>query len=153
MVDKRKLKVWTGSEGSSHPETEPVPLPAKAEVLYTGPNGDGTRKMCGNCGFWALNEECQIHDPLLGVEMHDVCGYHIHGKPAETAPINPMTVSPEESGFVSTAHGVSCDLCRWYTENSPVLGSCGALRDDTDPALPALVDALGACARWEPKEF
>lgn len=130
-----------------------APLPPLSGVVYTDPNQDGTRKLCGNCAMYATEaRQCYIHDVALAGSIGPtfVCGYHTYApEPLRRFTlIIPLTpVRPDLSGLVDTEAGASCDLCLYYAGDR-VEGVCVAVAELD--GTPARVAALGCCARWTP---
>lgn len=125
-----------------------VPMPSLAEVLYSDPNPDGSRKNCKNCVMMASQtNECYIFDPEFKVKPDWVCGYHVYGEQMREfryrLPIHPAI--PEKSGYVEAKEGSSCDLCKYYDKIDQDSGKCAAVYESGKPAT---VAALGCCTRW-----
>jgi hypothetical protein len=80
-----------------------------------------------------------------------VCGYHVFGTPLDRwyqiKGIKP--VQPSQSGLEIVPGGTSCRNCKAYESNGKGKGLCHLVYDEGKPAN---VEALGCCARWEPKE-
>jgi len=144
----RRLRIWTGRPVE---DTEPVPLPSPGDVLYAGPNPDGSRKKCGNCFLWRTDESCSVHRPEIMVPGNAVCGYHVFGQPQDF-PFAEAMLTPAETGLVQTLDGTSCDLCKYYQPVSRTLGSCRAVQDPGS-GTSAVVRALGCCSRWSGLEL
>lgn len=131
-----------------------VPYPRPDQVLYAGPNPDGSRKMCGNCAMFINAGACTI----VGgpIDPGQVCGYHVFGamrmempdaKPDDAA----TKMAPAVAGLIDTPLGLgtSCDGCRFFDrDRDPAVGLCAAV-GAPDGMPPVVVDALGCCARWE----
>lgn len=145
------LKVFMeGDEDDSAPQSD-APLPRLSGVLYERPNPDGTRKLCANCTHWLRDQTCNIHGPEIMVPPDAVCGYHVYGTPRDVRDEQPkQPVEPELSGLKQVRAGVSCDVCRYYEPGDATHGVCLAVIDDD--RAPAIVEALGSCARWEERE-
>jgi hypothetical protein len=128
--------------------------PTPVEVLYLPPNPDGSRKLCKNCYIWVKNtERCVIHASDKKIAAGAVCSYHVYGKPitSETAKgfKNVEPVDPSLSGLMTVDGGTSCDVCKFYIEESDDTGTCKAVADPKDQEKDAGVDALGCCSRWD----
>lgn len=169
MTSKRKLKVW-----ASGGEDRPAHRPSPSQVLYTGPNPDGTRKTCQRCCHWmASDNQCWLMDGDVVVPAEAICNYFIYGRPnpggngEQTRRPDMVPVVPEMAGFDHVAGGTSCDRCRHFTPSggasvarvargakqalgglyaSP--GQCSAV-EDPDTQADFAVDALGRCAHWQ----
>jgi len=144
MIDPRKLHVLVSGRPA---EVSPIaPLPTPEGCVYTPPNADGSRKICGNCTLWAqVDLRCLLHGPLQ-VDQDMVCGYHVYGEPQEHQDAITLTMQPlttAQSGLGPVSGGVSCDTCRYFDH-----GKCIAIADPTTGRAPANVEALGCCARW-----
>lgn len=135
-----------------------IPYPTAAQVLYAGPNPDGTRKSCGNCWKFVVAGRCL--DVSGEINIGQVCGLHVFGK-AQTSELQAFTLVgdngtpvakmlPAEAGLIDTpgGEGTSCDLCRFYTPDNEDSGLCEAV-GGADGLPPVIVDARGCCARWE----
>lgn len=136
------------------PAPPPAPLPTPSEVLYLGPNSDGTRKACSNCYAYAPGQRrCYIHQPTLDVDPAAVCGYHVFTRktvenfsPEFRLPMDYVT--PAQSGLVRVPGGTSCDLCSFYEPTGLETGLCHGVADVRGSNEPAQVHPLGCCARW-----
>lgn len=146
------------SERSSAPLDTPaaiVPRPEPADVLYTPPNPDGSRKACLNCALYAAAaRECFIHAENLKIAPTKVCGYHVFApQPVQTFPkrLPILPVTPDLSGLESMPGGASCDLCVWYVPVGMDDGECLAVATSGMPELNAAVQPKGCCARMRPR--
>jgi hypothetical protein len=146
---RRRLEAWTGRADAP----EPVRL-GLVQVLYSGPNRDGSRKACRNCVLWLpTGEECAIHDAGVTVTDDSVCGYHVFGDPAGDTlrRSNLQPVDERLSGLEQVPGGSSCDGCRHFVPGpGGRQGVCSATWDD-GAETHAVVHALGCCAAWEIK--
>ena len=136
------------------PSPQCPPLPFPWGVLYSGPNPDGTRKMCLNCMMYAANDRtCNIHAPNVEVAPMAICGYHVYGYPMEERMEHPgiVYVDPALSGLEVIPGGTSCDICIYYAPTSREKGLCHAVAKEKDGLPPQPVEALGCCSRWEPR--
>lgn len=149
MAEKRHLRVFL------NPDMEPageVPAPTPNQVLYAAPNRDRKPKSCESCGFWLASEEqCLIHTEDTIVTPGMVCGYHIEGKPLPALPKEPVLqlqqLEPYQTGLRNVP--ASCVTCRFFEPRGKDQGSCRALVDPEIGESSAIVEALGACTRWE----
>lgn len=151
MNPKRHLFVFANP---NQPVNGDLPRPTLAEVLYSPPNPNGTRKACMNCVLWfASDENCLIHDMDVVAPADAICGYHVFGSPMPGAYVQHpgmMPVTPELSGLIQVTGGTSCDRCHWYRKRSGTEGTCVAVRElDGESDTDALVSGLGCCTRWE----
>lgn len=161
MIDRKRLLAFTNPEryAASEPPLIPVapqqkPSAGRPEswgVLYAEPNADGRRKACSNCAFWATSQQCSIHKETVYISAQAVCGYHVTGTPSDVRAEIPglEPVEPQFSGLVTVPGGTSCDRCKWYDPELDVddRGFCRAV--NTPEGMPAPVQSLGCCARWE----
>jgi hypothetical protein len=155
------LAAWTGL-----PQNPDRPRLTLADVLYSPPNPDMTRKRCGNCVLWLgargdgetpVREECFIHAADVMVVENMVCGYHVYGIPmGGDVPLRESMapVTPEFSGLSQPEDGASCELCaHWRATMGARAGTCAvAFEDDTDgdgDPIPATVQPNGCCAAWQ----
>lgn len=144
-MEGRSLKVWLGHSD----EEGPVQLPTAAEVLYSEPNPNSSRKQCKNCFlFMPGMKQCVIHDSDVPIAEDMICGYHVYGQPSvvELSRENMEPVKPEFSGLERVKRGASCDTCDHYSARGQQSGVCRAVRDDAGEK--AQVEALGCCTRW-----
>lgn len=150
-MDVKKLAILV--EGKTGLAVGPVPLPRPSDVLYCGPNRDGTRKQCANCGLWAeMDERCLLMGTEIEVRGTMVCGYHANGTPVLYATTlgGQVMVEPTTAGLIEGPEGgTSCDRCRYYDPRTDQGGFCRAVNVD---GRPAPVQALGCCARWVQRE-
>ena len=128
-------------------------LPRPAQVLYSQPNPDGSRKSCANCALWGGGNggHCAIHAPSFLARAMGGCGYHVPGKPMAMRVQLPGLVpcDPKLSGYLEVEGGTSCDVCRFYQAGTGATGHCRAVVNQSGHA--STVWALGCCARWESK--
>lgn len=127
--------------------------PEPWEVLYTGPNPDGTRKKCKNCVMFATKaKECYLFSPSKTIEPDMICGYHVYGEPMEEFTNRlPMEYLDEEtSGLETVKSGTSCDNCQAYKKHDADdgKGECSAVHVGGKPAT---VEGRGCCTRWTAK--
>lgn len=120
--------------------------PSPAEVVYAGPNLDGSRKRCENCFAWVKGKNrCIYFKNDISVKKDDICNLHVYGRPRTEwtdKGIDPL--DPDSVGFVkSVGDGTSCDTCKAYD-----YGYCKMVEVDGKSAK---VDKLGCCARWTRK--
>jgi len=147
-VAKRLLPVWPGDSDDGSALGVSAPPPTLSQVLYTPPNPDLSRKMCGNCSGWVRNKSCKIHAPDVVVPADGICGYHMFGTPHTdrgSEHPNLQYADPEMSGLEQVPGGVSCDRCRFYTMVGGDFGTCAAVVAD---GARASVAARGCCTRW-----
>jgi len=154
MGDPKRLQVWLGRSGSVGSAPRPSgELPTLAQAGYSPPNPDRTRQMCRNCYLWlSAHVECSIHDPSLLVPNDANCRFHVFGAPQDKLPDEARLlrqsltfVNPEYSGLQQVADGPSCDRCEHFSPQGATGGTCRKTRDETDPTLSAVVEALGKC--------
>lgn len=158
---KRHLTVW--AQGINPPEV--VPRLTLADLLYSPPNPDMTRKRCGNCALWLgargdggeiVKEECFIHASDVVVVEDMVCGYHVYGVPMGAEVVPPreamQPVTPELSGLCQPLDGSSCEVCRYFSPSMQRSGTCAvAFEEDLDhegDPIHAVVQVNGCCAAW-----
>jgi len=147
-VGKRALDIWRGGDPPPPKKTLIADAPEPWGVLYAQPNPDGSRKNCKNCFSYVLTRSCKVHAPELVIPPDGICGYHIFGTPhRERGKEYPglQYLDPTMSGLEQVPGGTSCDRCRYYEEMSPQDGLCMAVQTN---GAPAVVQALGCCARW-----
>lgn len=153
MIDRGKLGALAQVRGMPAPplREERIPYPRADQVLYAGPNPDGSRKACGNCWKFVTNGACC--EVLGEIEPTQVCSLHVFGKAQVMLPIGvPTRLSAAEAGLIDTpaGEGTCCALCRFYEAdiNGSEVGMCRAL-GAIDGLPPIVVEPLGCCARWE----
>jgi len=149
----RHLLVLAGQGDKQDDENKPrAPLPEAWGVLYAPANPDASRKACENCAMFQPPRICAIHSADVEVGLDFVCGYHVYGQP-NSMPMGLALgagVEPEYSGLVLVTGGTSCDICKYYEPLSPKRGVCSAVV--TPEGVPAPVEALGCCSRWESRD-
>lgn len=129
----------------------PAQAPLPNEVVYTHPNPDSSKKNCSNCMFFTETEQCIIHRPEIHVSAEMICSYHIYGKPLRKHIDRGQDfMDPDISGLAIVPGGTACLDCRFYTQRAAG-GLCSAMADAVTGEVPALVEALGCCARWSGK--
>lgn len=120
-------------------------LPLAPEVGYTGPNGDGSRKCCGNCVHWVADETCDLYAPDQVIRKLQVCNAHMYtAAPPKTEREHHKQVTyldETSGGLVETRDGSSCDVCVHSHD-----GVCDAV--ERPRGTPLKVEAKACCTRW-----
>jgi hypothetical protein len=120
-------------------------LPHVQQVLYQGPNPDGSRKKCENCFMWCKDNKCLAFAKDQPVKKTQVCGYHVFGTPRpKWEDMGVQHMDTKLAGLEEVGSGTSCDICEYYDE-----GRCLAVKGED--GRPAKVEPKGCCARWERK--
>lgn len=150
-VTPKKLAALMTLLSPSEEEEARAKMPSPAEVVYTGPNKDGSRKKCGNCALWAeMDKRCLLHARDLEIVAEQVCTYHVYGSTQLFATAingNEMDVlDPKLSGLELTKDGTSCDNCKAYNATGRAEGKCAMVVDPK--GKPAIVQSRGCCSRW-----
>ena len=158
MGDPRRLQVWLGQKGSVGSAPRPLgELPSLKQAGYSPPNPDRTRQMCRNCYMWLSSHiECAIHDPSILVPNDGHCRFHVFGKPQDQLEDGARLlrqsltfVDVAYSGLQQVPEGPSCDKCQNFSPQGATQGTCRKTRDDFDPGINAVVEALGKCCLFE----
>lgn len=147
-LTKRHLAVFRGDPLDAR---EQAPRPTPGQVLYAPPNPDRSRKMCQNCMLWhASDQQCVVHTRDFIAAPSGVCGYHLFGRPDGNSGYGGAfgDLSADQTGYVETQAGTSCDLCVNYVLGPAGQGTCRAVRE-LDGDMDAVVAALGCCTLWE----
>lgn len=119
--------------------------PTKAQVAYSPPNPDESRKSCSNCHLWVTTKSCLIHKKDIYIPANAICVYHLFGKPKdEWIDLKVEPISAELSGLSVVPDGTSCDTCKAFDDGK---SKCKALDSDNDHVKPK-----GCCGMWTPKE-
>lgn len=128
-----------------------APLPEPWGVLYVTPNDTRTPRICGNCIFWAKDDNrCLLHPPDVETVINAVCGYHVSGDPVDKWQHIPGInfLEPKLSGLEVTKNGTWCQNCRYYEPKTALTGLCHAMANHKTEEPPVKVQAEGCCARW-----
>lgn len=114
-----------------------------SDVLYVGPNRDGSRKSCKNCGFWVSGRNRCILFGDTEVTADAICGYHVSGVPGSLKGKPEASLDPKTSGLIKAPEGTACDNCARYSE-----GHCMALYKSPESDEHPEVDPRGCCTAW-----
>lgn len=122
-------------------------LPTLLELLYVGPNPDGSRKKCGNCWKWAMDQRCLEVEGEI--KEGQVCSLHIYGKPQDKmVDMGQALLSRARAGLIETpeGEGTSCDNCKYYQAEESL---CRRAREPDSPDPGTKVDPKGCCNGWD----
>jgi hypothetical protein len=106
-----------------------------------------------NCTFWfASDENCGLLRMEAVAPADACCSRHIFGPPNPGAFVERRGMRPLEVGDVLLRQdGVqACQTCAQYVQATNSSGQCLAAFDEQMGSQP-MVEALGRCARWEPR--
>lgn len=153
MIERDKLFALVAKPVDPDERPMRTPLPTFAEARYATRNPDSSRKTCASCYKYVLSPPSCVE--VAGeIDARSWCAGHVFGTPQATQPAigRPASRIPQGTArllMTPAGTGVSCDRCRFFTpDEAGALGLCRAL-GSIDGEPPIVVDALGACARWQ----